>query len=144
MIREAGIEHLDAIQRLEQECFEDPWNRRLIESELLATNRLNLVFLDDEIVAGYVLAMLIPEELHVNKIGVVASARRKGIARELMQTVAAVAAGRGCELISLEVRRSNDPGRRFYESLGFTIDYVRRRYYPNGDDALVMKRAVVN
>lgn len=144
MIREARLEDLDALEQLERECFPQPWTRRLIESELAASGRINLVWSDDGLVAGYVLSMQIFEELHINKIGTLPRARRRGVARELMDAVSAIALDRGAERVSLEVRRTNAAAREFYESLGFTVAYVRRNYYPNGEDALVLSRSILS
>lgn len=143
MIREARLEDLDDLERLERDCFPEPWSRRLIESELAAPNRVDLVWSEDDRVAGYVLAMQIVDEIHVNKICTLAEVRRKGVARELMRVLSAVALERGCKLISLEVRRSNTTARAFYESLGFHVEYERRNYYPSGEDALVMSRPII-
>ena len=143
MIREARLADLDALEALERECFPEPWNRRLIESELVADGRVNLVWTGGDRVTGYLLSMQIFEDLHVNKIGTLQSLRRTGIAKELMDAVAAIAEERGCTLISLEVRDTNLSALAFYEALGFRVEYVRRRYYPSGEDALVMSRPVV-
>ncbi len=144
MIREARLGDLDALETLERGCFPEPWNRRMIESELVAPGRVNLVSVGEEQVIGYLLSMQIFEDLHVNKVGTLPQLRRRGVARELMDAVAAIAEERGCTLISLEVRDTNFSARAFYESLGFEVEYVRRRYYPSGEDALVMSRPIVS
>jgi ribosomal-protein-alanine N-acetyltransferase len=51
-----------------------------------------------------------------------------------------VAAARGsarAELI-LELRASNVPARALYEQAGFVVAGRRPRYYPGGEDALLM------
>ena len=40
--------------------------------------------------------------------------------------------------ITLEVRVSNDPAIALYRSFGFEEAGVRRRYYQDGEDALIM------
>ena len=142
MIRPAVLADLETIHRLEVECFEEPWNRRMIEGELLGHARICLVATEDERIVGYLLVMQILDELHVNKIGVGTEWRRRGVARELMRTLDAIAAARDCALITLEVREPNRAAREFYESLGFESEYVRRRYYANGDDAIIMSRGL--
>ena len=144
MIREALLRDLEILETLERECFPEPWNRRMIESELVAPDRVNLVSVNEQQVTGYLLSMQIFEDLHVNKVGTFPAGRRRGVARELMTAVAAIAEERGCTLISLEVRDTNFSARAFYESLGFEVEYVRRRYYPSGEDALVMSRRIVS
>jgi ribosomal-protein-alanine N-acetyltransferase len=47
----------------------------------------------------------------------------------------------GARRATLEVRRSNEPARRLYERLGFSIAGVRRAYYSHPvEDALVLWR----
>src|SRR5690606_12689859 len=46
---------------------------------------------------------------------------------------------RGAEMMTLEVRVSNDSAQALYEKYGFTRQGVRRRYYSdNGEDAYIM------
>lgn len=143
MIREARLDDLDELERLESVCFPEPWTRGLIQSELDAPSRINLVWTEDRRIAGYVLSMQIFDDLHVNKIGALPEVRGRGVASELMIAVAAIALDRGCERISLEVREANDAARSFYESLGFEVEYTRRAYYPSGENALVMSRPIL-
>lgn len=131
---------LDAIHRIERESFPEPWRREFFESELAADRRLSLVAKREGDVVGYLFAMWLFEELHVNKIAVAASERRKGIADALMARCIDFARLQSVETVSLEVRRTNDEAHAFYRHLGFTVSYVRPHYYPDGEAALVMVR----
>ena len=77
-------------------------------------------------------------EVHVNKIAVDPSCRRRGIARVLMQEVFDLSTRIRAEEIYLEVRPSNAPARNFYSLLGFREVGRRPQYYADGEDALVM------
>lgn len=44
----------------------------------------------------------------------------------------------GAESVLLEVRASNEAALRLYDSLGFQRVGLRRRYYADGEDALLM------
>jgi ribosomal-protein-alanine N-acetyltransferase len=48
------------------------------------------------------------------------------------------ARGRGAGRAMLEVRRSNAPAIALYRALGFLHDTVRRGYYQDGEDAVLM------
>jgi ribosomal-protein-alanine N-acetyltransferase len=50
------------------------------------------------------------------------------------------ASANGITTISLEVRQSNRGAQAFYKELGFAATYVRPRYYPDGEAAVVMVR----
>ena len=43
----------------------------------------------------------------------------------------------------LEVRKSNESAQAFYRHLSFESSYIRPRYYPDGESAVVMTRRVM-
>ena len=139
-ISEAAAEDLDAIHRLEVRCFPSPWRRDFFESELHADSRLHLVARRDGAVIGYVFAMWFFDEMHVNKIAVEESERRKGIADALMDRCLDFARANSISTVTLEVRQSNSGAQAFYEHLDFEPMYIRPRYYPDGEAAVVMVR----
>lgn len=71
------------------------------------------------------------------------SARRRGLADELL-TVFCEHARRdwSCERVMLEVRTSNVFAQRLYEKHGFEKVAVRKRYYQNGEDALIYEKTL--
>lgn len=138
-IRPARRGDLDAIANLETLAFSAPWRRGFFESELTAERRYATVAIGPEgHLLGYLFAMYFEEEMHVNKIAVAEEHRRKGVARALMDGLFDFAGANGIRLISLEVRQSNLEAQRFYESLKFRSLYLRPRYYPDGESAVVM------
>ena len=139
-IGEARSSDLDAIHRLEVACFPSPWRRDFFESELRADSRFHLVARRGGVLIGYVFAMWFFDEMHVNKIAVAESERRKGIADALMDRCLDFARQNDVSTISLEVRQSNSGAQAFYEHLDFEPTYVRPRYYPDGEAAVVMVR----
>jgi ribosomal-protein-alanine N-acetyltransferase len=141
-IERAATTDLRAIHALEQRCFPSPWRREFFESELLNEGRFNLVARRNETVVGYLFAMWFADEMHINKIAVDESVRRRGIALALMQRCTAFAAEHSVTSISLEVRRSNDEAQQFYTFLGFEAEYIRKGYYPDGEAAVVMTKDV--
>ena len=139
-IGKAATSDLDAIHRLEVSCFPSPWRRDFFESELRADSRFHLVARRGDQLVGYLFAMWFFDEMHVNKIAVAESERRKGIADALMDRCLQFARDNGVNSISLEVRQSNRGAQAFYEHLDFEPTYVRPRYYPDGEAAVVMVR----
>jgi ribosomal-protein-alanine N-acetyltransferase len=131
---------LDAVHRLETLCFPAPWRREFFESEMAATGRFNMVARRGERLVGYLFAMWFFDEMHVNKIAVDESERRRGIALRLMEECIEFALMHGIRSISLEVRESNHGAQAFYGHLDFEPLYVRPRYYPDGEAAVIMVR----
>lgn len=129
---------LDAICAIEKESFPTPWCREFFAEELKLPGRLSLVARRNGAVVGYIFTMWLFDEMHVNKIAVAPDERRKGVADALMDHVSEFARAHDVESISLEVRQSNAGAQQFYRYLGFENTYVRRRYYQDGEAAVVM------
>jgi ribosomal-protein-alanine N-acetyltransferase len=134
----ASAADLEGIQRIEDDSFPAPWRSEFFESELTAQGRFNLVARRGPSIVGYLFSMWIFDEMHVNKIAVVEDARRLGIANALMARCFAFAREHDVRTIALEVRKSNAGAQAFYRSLGFETSYLRPRYYPDGEAAVVM------
>lgn len=141
-IAAASAADLDDIHRLETDAFPSPWRREFFDSELRSSGRLNLVARRDGILIGYVFAMYFFDEMHINKIAVVATERRQGVAQALMDECDAFARTHAIKTISLEVRQSNEGAQAFYRHLRFAALYIRPKYYPDGESAVVMMREV--
>jgi ribosomal-protein-alanine N-acetyltransferase len=131
---------IDAIHQLEISAFPAPWRREFFESELRASGRLNLVARRGDHVIGYLFAMWFLDEMHINKIAVIESERRRGVAGLLMEQCFKFAKTNRIRSISLEVRQSNAGAQEFYRKLDFIPAYIRPRYYPDGEAAVVMLR----
>ncbi|MCS7094758.1 MAG: ribosomal protein S18-alanine N-acetyltransferase [Thaumarchaeota archaeon] len=76
---------------------------------------------------------------HVVSIAVMPEHRRKGIGKALMlEAMKAMRNVYHCDEVYLEVRVSNEPAIKMYESLGFAIVDTIKHYYLDGENAHVM------
>ena len=141
-IADAKPQDLEAIHAIESASFPAPWRIEFFAAELMASGRFNIVAKRGPAVIGYLFSMWIFDEMHVNNIAVHASERRQGSADALMARCFAFAREHAVETISLEVRKSNTEAQEFYRHLEFESTYVRPRYYPDGEAAVVMTRTV--
>jgi ribosomal-protein-alanine N-acetyltransferase len=79
-------------------------------------------------------------EAEIHTIGVDLAFQGRGIGRALLRGLLAVADTLHAAVF-LEVRTDNDAARALYESEGFAVVGLRRRYYqPSGADAHTMRR----
>jgi [ribosomal protein S18]-alanine N-acetyltransferase len=88
---------------------------------------------------GLVLARAVVDEAEILTLGVVPAARRAGLGGTLLQAAMAQAAALGARTMFLEVAAANAAARALYAAHGFTEVGLRRRYYGNGDDALMLR-----
>lgn len=101
-------------------------------------------------IAAYGVLMLSPGEAQLLNLSVVPDSRREGLGRVLLGQFVEDAGRLGAEQMFLEVRVSNAPAIRLYETEGFARIARRVAYYPPEppaglrEDALVMRRALVD
>ncbi len=134
----------DRCADLESELFpgDDPWPAAAFIRELeSAHNHYVAARLDGELV-GYAgvsrLGRKPPYEYEVHTIGVDKRFQGRGIGRALLDRLLEIADGGA---VFLEVRTDNAAAIALYESVGFAVLGVRKRYYRvSGADAYTMRR----
>jgi len=88
--------------------------------------------------AGYVGSWLTLPNAEILNLFVSEDYRGLGIGSLLMDKVIAVCNETKIENLTLEVRMSNKYAIKLYEGLGFKKVSVRKKYYENGEDALLL------
>lgn len=140
-VRDLAPGELEQVIALEQAAHPHPWSAALLARELETDCSTILVCTDPEgsgRVAGYVVYWDVLDEVQVLNVAVSPAHRRQGLARRLLEEVEARARARRARLLALEVRSSNQPARALYRAFGYAEAGVRRRYYADGEDAVVM------
>lgn len=141
---------LDSLMALERRANDDAWSEILLNAALADSDvevwgvwdppRSNLM-------AAAVVAYL-PFDAELQSICVAPDARRRGVARSLLEWVIGRARLHDAERVLLELRVSNVAARALYERMGFGVDGQRRSYYRREDgsseDAVLMSRPLVS
>lgn len=127
----------DALEAIDRAAFPRP--QLEVAAELgRSYARLFAAFADDRPV-GYLLAWHVADELEIHDVATYPSARRGGVGRALVATACAEARAAGATSAHLEVRRDNVAARALYGAAGFIEGDVRRGYYDDGEDAILMR-----
>ena len=134
MIRKAKLEDALWIAKLEQETFSDPLSEEFITNDLKNNPFANYFVAEvDNQIVGYIGSWM-TDNTEILNFCVSEKYRNKGIGSKLFMNLE----DRNIGLISLEVRESNIGAIRFYEREGFRKVAMRKNYYSNGDDAILM------
>ena len=140
-LRRLELRDLNSIEDIERSSYPTPWSRSMFASELAKPSSLCLGAFEPETgkLIGYLIISRYVDAWHVMNVAVEPGHRRQGIATRLMERLFELTAGDGRRGYTLEVRVSNNPAIKLYESLGFKARGVRRGYYTdNREDALIM------
>ena len=133
--------HIRKIMPIEQQVYPRPWTAQVFVEELeqvRSGKRHYLVgTISDELV-GYGGLLYVENDAHVTNLAVHPMWRSRGIATELMLDLAWEVNRRGCDAMTLEVRNTNVSAQLLYRRFGFVPAGVRKKYYENRDDAIVM------
>lgn len=130
---------LDQVMDLEKAIFASPWRRSFFLSDLDRSQGLSVVAEDEGVILGYAVAWG-AEETHLANLAVSEVERGKGVGGKLLDEVVAFARRSKAGSMYLEVRVSNTTARKFYAERGFVPTYLRKGYYENGEDAVIMER----
>ncbi|HEY0961783.1 MAG TPA: GNAT family N-acetyltransferase [Pseudomonadales bacterium] len=100
-----------------------------------------------EVPVGLAEYQQVVDEGHLLGIAIMPASRGRNLGSQLLQAVLDEMRGSGCTRCLLEVRRSNIAAQALYERAHFTLDGVRKDYYPPQDagrqeDALLYSRAL--
>ena len=139
IIREMTRTDIDAVMAVDSAAFADAWQETTFCEELDKDYSHYFVCETDGEISGYAGIWCIYETAELMRIATVPGLRKRGIAKELMQTILDRAKGCGCERMMLEVRRSNTPAQELYKKFGFDEIGIRKGYY-NGEDALIFEK----
>ena len=140
MIRNMTAADIESVCRIEKSAFCDPWDIGAVSDELAKDYARYLVYDECGAILGYAGLWCVYETAELVRIA--AREKRHGIGGALMAELIAAAKEEGCERIILEVRADNTAARELYRKYGFREISVRRGYYGNGVDAVIMEKTL--
>lgn len=136
----------EALAIMHRACFpDDPWEAPALARIMALSGGFGWLAWEEDEPAGFILVRDLGNECEVLSLGVVPRWRRRGLARELLQTAIAEAGRRGLPAMVLEVAVDNGAANDLYTGIGFTAVGRRPRYYRRPDgraDALVLRLAL--
>jgi len=140
-IRRARLYDVPALARIESDSFVSPWSAQEITRDVAQNDKAYVAVAEiNGQVVGYADMWIVAGEAQLFNIVVDPAYRGNEIGLRLLAHMLKVAAAT-CNVITLEVRRSNVPAISLYLKSGFRQVGVRKGYYTdNGEDAVLMDR----
>lgn len=139
-LRPMGRPDLDAVLMVERAAYAFPWSREIFEDCLKAGYNCRLGEIDATIVAHGVMSVAVGE-CQIFNLGVHPDWQGRGLGRQMLRHLLALARRREAATAFLEVRVSNTAALALYRAEGFCEIGRRRGYYPapgGREDALVL------
>jgi ribosomal-protein-alanine N-acetyltransferase len=113
------------------------WTAKQLEDDLTKQTAVVLVLEIDARIVGHAVAWCVLDALEIMTLAVSPLIRRQGLGQQLLH---ALLQARPHQSAFLELRESNRAALALYEQAGFERVGRRKRYYRNGEDALIMRR----
>jgi len=134
---------IDEAVAIDRDLFgSSAWSAATFWSELAGVprSRAYVVARDETGLTGYAGINQVGSEVDVQTIAVRRDCQRLGLGAALLDELIKAARDRDAGSMLLEVRADNEAAQQLYARHGFERLSVRRRYYADGADALILRR----
>jgi ribosomal-protein-alanine N-acetyltransferase len=138
IIRDFKISDIDDVVRIEYDSFPDPYPMGL----LLELHKKGAGFLVAQIgsgVIGYIVFWIREGMGHIIAIAVDERFHNMKVGSMLLLNAIRILQEHNIYTVRLEVRKSNINARKFYQKRGFKQVKYCRKYYSDGEDAIIMQ-----
>lgn len=137
-IQKMTAEDIDAISSILTSDFDKFWSVDTLKNDFENENSTYFIAkLDDEIV-GFAGILKICDEANIMNIVTKINKRNLGVANKLLEKLINTAKEQNCKSITLEVNEHNSIAIHLYEKFNFKRIGLRKKYYNNTDDAIIM------
>ena len=133
-------EHISKVVEIEEKLLEETLGNEMLQAELHNKYAHFYVALDSDIVVGYIGAWIIEGTTDMINFVVDSNYQHQGIGQLLMQEIINQSVKENSKEILLEVREKNNQAINFYLLQGFKQIAVRKEYYKNKDNALILRK----
>lgn len=142
-VREMKVDDLPQVLEIQKALAFQDWNERQFCAEIAAGYALCVVYEDAALPApilGYAIFHLMGPDSELLSIATSAAHQRSGIGTALLDAgLAHLDFAKGDKMF-LEVREGNTKARRFYEKHGFEPYAERKKYYADGENAILYQK----
>lgn len=142
-----GIMTLNDIELIEPNFiknFDKFWSIDILKNDFQNLNSKYIVAKIDGEIVGFAGIKVILDEADIMNIVVRNDKRSLGIGSILLEKLIEIARNQSCSIITLEVNENNIFAISLYEKYHFERIGLRKKYYNNMDNAIIMTRRITN
>lgn len=139
-IYEMIFDDVIAIEPNFSEKFDRLWSIHTLENDFIEDHSKYIVAKVNNEIVGFAGIKIILDEADIMNIVTRVDKRGNGIGSLLLGNLINLASLLNCTCINLEVNENNDPAIHLYEKYSFARIGLRKKYYNNTDNAILMKK----
>lgn len=131
---------IDNIYKIENNVFHrSSWSYGMVRDEILnrRSNGQTWVLKLSNYIIGYCMVRFGSNEVDILNMAIDIKFQNNGYGKKLLHHILKEAPINS--FIFLEVKRGNFPAIRLYSNIGFEKIHIRKKYYSDGSDAIVMR-----
>ena len=135
-----GVDHLKKCFQLDQIALNGFWSEQQWKKELTDSKRLCLGLLNNSELLSFACGWIVIDELQITAIAVHPHYQRMGMGKKILSNLLLQAKSLGLKKATLEVKSNNASAKALYKSLNFKLSGKRKKFYRDGNDALILWR----
>lgn len=133
-----SMDDIDLLTPNFKDDFDKFWNINNLKNDFENPNSTYFIAKLDEEIVGFAGILKICDEANIMNIVTKVNKRHLGVGEKLLEALIAVAKEQGLKIITLEVNCNNYPAINLYKKFNFKRIGLRKKYYNNTDDAIIM------
>lgn len=141
-IQKMTLSDLNIIKEILYSDFDDFWNYDTLKEELSYENSFYIIAVESNEICGFAGFKQIIDNADIMNIVVKKIKRNKKIGTFLLENLIKIAKEKNIKTLNLEVNVNNIYAIKLYQNLGFKNIGIRKNYYRNSDNAIIMQLTV--
>lgn len=137
-ISKMTIDDLDSIKNILETDFDNFWSYNILKEELNNPRSYYIIAKKNEEILGFAGIINTVDQYEITNIVVKKNYRKKGVGTLLLNNLIEFVKKNKPEKIYLEVNCNNKSAIALYKKHGFIECGLRKKYYSNTDDAILM------
>lgn len=141
-IEKMNLSDLENIKDILFSEFDDFWNYNILKEELESPSSYFVSAKSNNEIVGFAGFKIILDESDIMNIVVKESFRHNGIGSMLLDFLIDYSKSLNLNVVTLEVNEHNLSAIRLYDKFNFEHLGIRKNYYPDGSDAIIMSKKI--